>query len=53
MKNNLKYIIPSIAAIICVFIYVYFSPYHSCIRNLKSMDIDERIIVVRCVQSKY
>jgi len=34
MKNIFKYIILAIAAVISVSIYVYFSPYHSCMRSI-------------------
>ena len=32
MKDNLKYLIIGISIIVSISIYVYFSPYHSCVR---------------------
>jgi hypothetical protein len=32
VRDNLKYLIIGISIIISISIYVYFSPYHSCVR---------------------
>ena len=32
MKDNLKYLIIGISIIVSISIYVYFSPYQSCVR---------------------
>jgi len=56
MKNNLKYIILAIAAVICVSIYVYFSPYHSCVRDLKNFEertLNDYQINERCNKGRY
>jgi len=50
MKNNLKYIILAIAAVISVSIYVYFSPYHSCMRSLPYNKVDKTFY---CAKHKY
>jgi len=34
MKDNLKYLIIGFSIVISISIYVYFSPYHSCMRAL-------------------
>ena len=52
MKNNLKYIIIGIAAVICVSIYVYFSPYHSCMRSLAN-NYQDKVKTLICVKHKY
>ncbi len=54
MKDNLKYLIIGVAIIISVSIYVYFSPYHSCVRAVKFDDIDDKGYGARiCRSTKY
>ena len=50
MKNNFKYVILAIAVVISVSIYVYFSPYHSCMRSLPYDDQRNTLI---CAKHKY
>jgi len=53
MKNNLKYIILGIAAVICVSIYIYYNPYHSCLRGLKLEGWDLEARIIKCLKAKY
>jgi hypothetical protein len=56
MKNNFKYISLAIAAVICISIYVYFSPYHSCARDLKNFYEGERLTALingHCSKARY
>jgi hypothetical protein len=54
MKDNLKYLIIGFSIVISVSIYVYFSPYHSCVRALKFHDIDDKEYGARmCRSTKY
>jgi hypothetical protein len=50
MKDNLKYLIIGFAIIISVSIYVYFSPYHSCMRALTDSATNKTLF---CAKHKY
>lgn len=50
MKNNIKYLIIGLSIIISVSIYVYFSPYHSCMRVLSYGKVDKTFM---CAKHKY
>ncbi|CAN1607105.1 hypothetical protein MCEME17_00366 [Candidatus Pelagibacterales bacterium] len=50
MKDNLKYLIIGISIIISVSIYVYFSPYHSCVRATSGSKADKAYY---CAKHKY
>jgi hypothetical protein len=54
MKDNLKYLIIGFSIVISVSIYVYFSPYQSCVRALKFEDEYDRGYSARiCKSVKY
>jgi hypothetical protein len=54
MKDNFKYLIIGISIIISISIYVYFSPYQSCVRALKFEDKADRGYSARvCKSVKY
>ena len=50
MKDNLKYLIIGISVIISIFIYVYFSPYHSCVRSLPYDKVGKTL---ECAKHRY
>ena len=52
MKNNLKYIIIGSAIIISISIYVYFSPYHSCMRSIGNLEHSSDKTMT-CAKHKY
>lgn len=43
-------IISSFSAITLLVLYLYFSPYHSCVRGLIDSGMPERIAILRCSQ---
>lgn len=43
-------LIIAVALIVCAVLYVYYSPYNSCVRELKSSGVEERRAYLVCAR---